>query len=80
MNRVAAEARGLSDADLAKQLEEAERQLFTLRFQVVTPLAAEQALDQVPHTSVLGSLEATRRPSTEGRPRRRRAARPTSRA
>jgi large subunit ribosomal protein L29 len=36
MNRAAAELRALSDADLDKQLEETERQLFTLRFQVVT--------------------------------------------
>ena len=36
MNRAAVEARGLSDADLAKELEDAERQLFTLRFQVAT--------------------------------------------
>ena len=36
MSRAAAELRSLSDADLAKQMEEAQRQLFTLRFQVAT--------------------------------------------
>lgn len=36
MNSAAQELRSLNDEDLAKQLEEAYRQLFTLRFQVAT--------------------------------------------
>ena len=36
MSKQAAEARMLNEADLAKELEEAYRSVFTLRFQVAT--------------------------------------------
>ncbi len=36
MSRQAAELRALNEADLAKEMEEAYRSLFTLRFQVAT--------------------------------------------
>ncbi len=36
MSRKAGELRAMNDANLAKEMEETHRQLFTLRFQVVT--------------------------------------------
>ena len=36
MNGLAEELRTLNDADLAKQLDDAYKQMFTLRFQVAT--------------------------------------------